>query len=166
MNRRAGTQPGLVAKAATMIVMIGCALAACGGDDSGALNVGANEGNVDVPTMVTLGELGLELPIVVPSDIPAPSDGVYAGENELAARYRAVQIGTLYDPTALRSTVRQFAETVGGNYDATLGRVTYVIEMKGVETGVYVSARKYVQTSIHGDTYSSLLEIGIVEVDS
>ena len=142
---------------ALLIVVI--ALAGCGGDDDGGPSEDGEPAS-DTAIIVTVGDLDLDLPIAVPADIPAPSSGVFAGENELATPYRAIQIGSDYDPEALRAAVRAFGESAGANYDESLGQVLYITTVDGVEQGVYV----WVRTTDVGD-HSTLLEIGTVDVE-
>ncbi len=131
-----------------VVLLVGALVSAgCGSSGGGA-------------TIVTVGALNLDLPITVPSDIPAPSNGEYAGENEQAAPYRAVQVGSDFDSEELRAAVRDFAESVGANYDESIEQALYTTTIDGVDQGVYVSVR----TTDVGP-YPTLLEIGTVDVE-
>lgn len=132
------------------VLVLGPAVGGCGDDDSGPAD--ADTG------LVTVVALDLELPFAVPGDIPAPSDGELAGENEAASPYRAVQIGTSFDAEQLREEVRAFGRSVSARYDEGTGQVVYETDLDGVRHTVYV----WVRTDDGGD-HPTLLEVGILE---
>ena len=112
-------------------------------------------------TIVTVGELGLDLPIVVPDEIPAPSTAVYVGEIEGDDPYTSVHIGSDYDATALRAALRDWADSAGANFDDSLKQALLVTSNPdGTSTAVYA----WVRTTDQGD-YPTILEIGTVTQD-
>lgn len=152
-----------------MVAVLAMLATGCGGgddgDDSGSEVSSSDGGEASSSddggsTITTVGALGLDLPIAVPADIPAPSTGEYVGENEAAAPYRAVQIGSEHDAEELRAAVRSWAGSVGANYDESLEQAVYVATVDGAEMGVYV----WVRTTDVGD-HPTLLEIGTVAVE-
>jgi len=119
----------------------------CGDDESGA----------EPASLVTVGDLALDLPISVPDDIPAPSDGEYGGDASLEP-WSAIQIGSRFDPEELRAAIRAFGDTVeGSRFDEAIGQVTYQADLDGAPHTVYV----WVRTNADIDL-STILEIGTV----
>lgn len=131
-----------------VVTVLSLCATGCGGDDA----------TVEAATLVTVGDLGLDLPFSVPADIPAPSDGQFVGQPP-ADPWSAIQIGSTFDPESLRAAVRTFGDSVDGSrFDDSLGQVTYETEIDGVRHSVYI----WVRTNADVDL-STLLEIGTVE---
>ena len=120
----------------------------CGGDDSGG-------GPDPEATIVTVVDLQLDLPVEVPGDAPAPSNGVYAGEPTGTDPWESIWIGSDFDPEALRAAVRAFGESTGARYDDLLEQIVYNTTIGGEDRAVYV----WVRTTDQGD-HPTLLEIG------
>lgn len=132
------------------IAIIAVLAAGCGGDDGGGEDA----------SLVTVGDLGLDLPISVPPAIPAPSDGEYVGQPP-AEPWSAVQIGSAFDPEALRQAVRSFADTEpSARFDETIQQLVFEADIEGLPHSVYV----WVRTNADIDL-STILEIGTVPLE-
>ena len=157
---------GVMRRLLTLLAAVLLLGMACGGngdesstassDDGGSEEVDAS--GIGGATIVTVGELGLDLPIVVPDEIPAPSSGVYVGEIEGDDPYTSVHIGSDYDASELRAALRDWAAAAGANFDDSLEQALLVTSNPdGTTTAVYA----WVRTTDQGD-YPTLLEIGTV----
>lgn len=141
-------------------------IAACGssGDDSdsdasqdsSSESDSNDESDGGDATIITVGELGVDLPIVVPDDLPAPSNGTYVGEVDGDEPYQAVHIGSDYDADELRSAIRSWADATGANFDESINQALLITTNDdGTTTAVYA----WVRTTDQGD-YPTLLEVG------
>ena len=112
---------------------------ACG-DDSGG--TGAGEEGGDGPAVVTLGELGLDLPIELPPDLPAPSDGTYVGDSPEAEPWTAVRIATQIDQAVLDEAIRAFAESdPDAGLDESIVQAQTTRDLSDGRYGVYIWTR-------------------------
>ena len=157
---------GVMRRLLTLLAAVLLLGTACGGngdesstassDDGGSEEVDASDSGG--ATIVTVGELVLDLPIVVPDEIPSPSSGVYVGEIEGDDPYTSVHIGSDYDASKLRAALRDWADAAGANFDDSLEQALLVTSNPdGTTTAVYA----WVRTTDQGD-YPTLLEIGTV----
>lgn len=133
----------------SVVAVLALLMAGCGGGES-----------EPEATIVTVADLQLDLPIEVPGDIPAPSNGVYAGQPTATDPWVSIWIGSDFDPARLRGAVREFGEAIGAAYDATLEQIVYNTTISGEDRAVYV----WVRTTDQGD-HPTLLEIGTTPVD-
>jgi hypothetical protein len=75
--------------------------------------------------IVTVGALGLDLPIPVPDDIPAPRDGVFF-EVLTLGEWEAIRIGTTHDAEELLAAIKEHTGAVEfGVYSESLGSLMF-----------------------------------------
>jgi hypothetical protein len=153
------------------LVICGLVLGSCGGSDdtgeSGQSDIATDEVDESDKSegasdsdgssgIVTVGALGLDLPIPVPDDIPAPSDGVFV-EVRTLGEWETIHIGTAQDAEQLRTAIKDHAGAVEfGRYDETLGALMFDLPDYAYSIRVF--------TTDQGD-YDTYLEIATFKIE-
>ena len=123
-----------------LILLSAAVLATACGDDGGG--TGAGEEGGDGVVVVTLGELGLDLPIELPPDLPAPSDGTYVGDSPQAEPWTAVLIATDIDQAVMDEAIRAFAESdPEAGLEESIVQAQTTRELSDGRYGVYIWTR-------------------------
>ena len=138
MNQRFGGKLRVLAVATVALLL----LVGCGGDDdddSGDANGGGSSN--DAAAIVTLDELGLDLPIELPGDLPVPSDGQYIGESEVSEPYTAVLIATDMDQDVLDEAIRSHAASTGMAFEESIAQASGRFDLSDGPHQVYIWSR-------------------------
>lgn len=145
-----------MARGVAVVLITALVLAACGGDDDDAGRSGttASEGGASAAeqsdasedasgdaAMVTLGDLGLDIPFDLPAELPVPADGRYIGESPISDPYTAAMIATDLDRADIDAAIQAHAEANNMSFDESIAQATGTFELADGPHFVYIITR-------------------------
>ena len=126
----------LVALAVAVLVAAGC-----GGDDDAGDVAADPDGSGGAVSIVTLADVGLDLPIELPGDLPVPSDVTYIGESEVADPYTAVLLATDMDQGEIDAAIEAYAASAGLGFEESIAQAQGPFDLSDGSYQVYIWSR-------------------------